>query len=629
MADTFIYAITQTGENSMHYDTEDKAAKIIGAKKDGADSLAYVMRDKKGNFHNLSAEYLEKIKDYVSVDKEGQYTFRTISSYLNCSNEHTYEQWEKVRAFKNPERGNTGNIQYCIVQNFGEEFVDPKTANEIGVRFAQEFLGGRYQCVISTHVNTGLVHNHIEFNSTSFIDGKKFDDRLSNIYDIREISDRLCREYGLAVMEATTKENARVVVYRDAQGKVHYFEPTERKTNGTEKVFANANDYRNYEQYQQGEIYEKSHRDILKESIDNMLPYAASYEDLLDMLNSAGYEIKAKTKTGEWRKHISFKAETWDKFVRDGQIGKVYGRLSLTAKIEENVKGGKVLPKENMQLTQADIFLTGKYTNADIYEYGRIIIDEIDDNYRYRKKAGGFIKVQRSDVEKYIISDTKEMNREINAALRLAAQPHREFKKAESRGEYLIGRINSNLRTLRFVEDRNIQSISQLNDIVKSLYEQRNACYGQMERISKALKVANTGVVLIDKYNELKSKIAQNTTNPDYVLYEREDDISVLKSLENSLKEKKLLEPESQRAFKENYNKYNNSFKQLSTALEKVNGDIQKYDDCVFNINLVDKKNDNRYAAQIENYYSTKKTYAIGTRNQTEEERKNEKEERS
>lgn len=604
MAATFIYPIKVTGKNSINYDEENKTAKVIKEKNDSLDSLQYVMRDKKGNFHNLSKEYLDKIKDYVTIDESGTYIFKTVSSYLNCSKKDLYEQWQRVRELKNRENGERGNIQYCIVQNFGDEYIDPHMANEIGVKFAREYLS-KYQCVVSTHVNTGLIHNHIEFNATSFIDGKKFDDRLSVVYEIREISDRLCREYGLSVLEDTTAENAKVVVYKDLQGKVCFYEPTERKESENNRKLANINDYRNYEQYQQGAIYEQSHVNILKESIDRNLLYATSYDELLDLMRDEGFEIKSKTKVGEWRKHISFKSETWDKFVRDSQIGDDYTRIALTNQIAENVKIGKVLPepKENQNVSG------DRDPDSDIYMYGRIIIDEIDDNYRRRKKNEKYEKVQRSEVEKYIISDTKRMNREINIAMKNAVYPKREFQKAESREEYLIQRINSNLRTLRFVEDKNIQSMAQLNDFVKSLYEQRNTCYAQMERIGQALKMLSANIALIERYNELQERIDKNSTNPDYVLYEKDDDVSVLKSMENTLQQRNLLEQKKQEEFKSNYNRFAKSFKQFEGALEKVNADIQKYDDCIFNINLVDKKNGGRYEKQIKIYYDTKQMY--------------------
>lgn len=637
MADTFIYPITVTGENSLEYDNENKTSMVVEQQKNNSsDSLNYIMRDKKGNFHNLSQEYLDKIKDYVEIDDKGVYTFRTISSFLNCSKNNTYQNWERVREEMNPQNGKRGNLQYCIVQNFGNEYVDPLVANEIGVKFAHEFLQD-YQCVVSTHVNTGLIHNHIEFNATSYVNGKKFNDKLSTIYEIRKISDRLCREYGLSVMEETTSDKARVVVYKDTQGKVHFFEPTERKMKKDEKIFSNSNDYRNTEGYQQGLLYKKSHVEMLKETMDRMVPYAASYEEFIELMKNAGYEVKDKTKSGDWRKHISFKAETWGNYVRDTQVAAVYGeqysRIGMDNMIRDNVQKGKVQDRADTEdirkKDNAPSSAPSRTDDTNIYMYGRIVIEDIDDNYRYRNRKGSFgqERIQRSDVEKYIILDTKERNRELNTILNQALHPHYAHPRARDREEYLINRINSNLKTLRFVEEKNVKSITQLNDMVKSLYEQRNLCYMQMEQIADGLKKMNAGIALIERYKSLKRKMDDNKSNPDYVLYEQKDDASVIRSLESTLERYKLADEEAQQEFIKNYDRFTQEFNRLSNALDKVNANIQQYDDCVFNINLIDRHNGNRYADQIKLYYEDKENYRSNSQKE-ENEKTSEEEER-
>lgn len=607
MAITFIYPIKSTGEKSLNYDTECKSTKMVEKKKDDSkDSLDYVMRDKKGNTYKLSFEYMEKMKNYISYDDKGNVTFQTISTGINCCVENAYNEWQTARKLFNESKGNKGILQFCIVQNFGVD-LDPMLANKIGTEFAQKYLSD-YQCVVSTHINTGYVHNHIEFNATSFVTGKKFYDQLKTIGEIRKISDELCKKYELEVLEDTKDFN--YVVYKDGNGKVKVYEPTERKNQIMEGEFANKNDYRNTEQYKQSAEYIEAHFDVLRKDIDRLLPHAVSYEDLLQQLKNAGYEIKDKTKNGEWRKHISFKAPTWDKFTRDSSLGVEYEREHLTTVIAENMKKNPYSSDEmnnNYSIHNDDV------RKSDIYVYGRIIIDDIDEEYRYKKKKNVYEKVKRSDIEKYIITDTKKLNKEVNSVIRHAMYPQRkrvqELADGTKKEQYFIDRINSNLKTLKFVEDREIRSFEQINDIIKTLYEKRNACYNQLDMIGKALKRANADIVLIDKYNSLKEVIASNESNPDYVLFEMENDTTLLKSYESALKQKGLLNEEKQNEFKEKNTKYNNLFMQLSLALEKVNKDIREYDDCIFNINAVDKNNGNRYASQIATYYSTKESY--------------------
>ena len=91
MAITFIYPVKVTGQNSINYDTETKEAKL--EKNDSQDSLNYIMRDKKGNSYELSGDYMEKMKAYISIDEKGKVTFKTISTFLNCSEKNTYAEW--------------------------------------------------------------------------------------------------------------------------------------------------------------------------------------------------------------------------------------------------------------------------------------------------------------------------------------------------------------------------------------------------------------------------------------------------------------------------------------------------------------------------------------------------------
>lgn len=599
MAVTKIYAITVTPQNSLDYDKNDKEARLIKTKNDSSDSLNYVMQDKKGMVTELSREYLDKMKAYITYD-EDKIIFKTITTAINCSVNNTFNEWQIVRDKMNKENGNTGNLQYCISQNFGTD-IDPMIANEIGVKFAKEYLAD-YQCVVSTHINTGYVHNHIEFNATSFVTGKKYHDCLKSIQEIRKISDRLCEEYKLDVLEET--RNMNLVRYKDDKGNIKFFEPTKRKNEIREGEFANKNDYRNTVQFANSEKYKEAHFRELKKDIDRLLPYVTSYEGLLQQLKNVGYEIKDKTKKGEWRKHISFKAPTWDSFTRDSSLGKEYEREYLVRTIEENLKkieNGKGIDNENVQ--EDDV------QKSDIYIYGRIVIEDIDEEYRYKKK-NEYEKVKRSGIEKEIIQDTKKANKEIDVIVKKSLYvPHQREQVLDTdnkRKQFLVDRINGNLKTLKFVEDREIKSFSQINELVSSLYEKRNSAYAQMNTIAQALKRANKNVQIINKHNDLMSKIEANKGIEEYVMYEAESDKALLQEYKNLLKDHNLLEESKQQEYVQKFNKFNASFRTLGVALEKINRQIREYDDCVYNISRVDKENSNLYSSEVKTYYENK-----------------------
>ena len=174
-----------------------------------------------------SITHVENALEYAMENKKDtsndNITHNTLVSFLNTSSNTANkicEEWEKVR--KGFDKDN-GRIAYQIIQNFGDG-IDPTLANEIGMKFASELLGNR-QAVVATHTNTQYIHNHIIFNSPDIETGEKYNNCNKTYYgQIRKISDRLCSEYGLKVLEDT--RNGKLIFYRDDKGNKKYFEPT-------------------------------------------------------------------------------------------------------------------------------------------------------------------------------------------------------------------------------------------------------------------------------------------------------------------------------------------------------------------------------------------------------------------
>lgn len=117
----------------------------------------------------------------------------------------TKERWHKL-----------GGVQgYHLVQSFAAGEVTPELAHQIAQELAERVLGGRYEYVIGTHLNTGHIHSHIVWNSVSRIDGKKYHSNgKTYVTQIRAVSDELCRKYKLSVID-TEKSNATAKPYAE------------------------------------------------------------------------------------------------------------------------------------------------------------------------------------------------------------------------------------------------------------------------------------------------------------------------------------------------------------------------------------------------------------------------------
>lgn len=147
-------------------------------------------------------------------------------------------------------RKKDGVLAYHGYQSFKEGEVTPDIAHEIGVKFAEEMFKD-YEVVVATHQNTNHIHNHFIINSVSFKSGKKYNNNLTNISKIRHISDSLCSEYGLSVLD------------EDKFYKMTY----------TRSISNN-------------EYYK-----TLKEDLDNVVSYSVTLKQLFERMRSLGYKV--------------------------------------------------------------------------------------------------------------------------------------------------------------------------------------------------------------------------------------------------------------------------------------------------------------------------------------------------
>ena len=149
-------------------------------------------------------------------------------------------------------------IAYQVRQSFKPGEVTPEEANRIGYEFAMRFLKGKHAFIVATHVDKKHIHNHIIWNSTSLDCKQKFRDFHRSGMAVRKLSDIVCLEHGLSIVE---NPKVRGVSYD--------------KWLGDKKKL--------------------SHRETLRRAIDDALDKKPkTFEDLLQLLQAAGYEIKKR-----------------------------------------------------------------------------------------------------------------------------------------------------------------------------------------------------------------------------------------------------------------------------------------------------------------------------------------------
>lgn len=600
MATTKNHPITGTLKKAIDYAMGDKVEEVL--KDDIKDSVAYVIDD-----------------------KIGKVIYPTIHSTLNCDRRHPYEMFSDIIHTYGEDEIRNGNPQtkngapilaWHYHQNF-EGHVDPVIANEIGRKLAEEIFKD-FAVVIGTHTNTENTHNHIIICAWN-MNGKKWNQCNRAYQHIREVSDRLCEEYGLSVIRETQKQ--KLVKFKDKDGNIHYYEPTERKNNliaqrdAGEISTDDIGSYRNTIPYEQGEHKKEANYKIIKRDIDRLLPVANSYEHLLQMLRQIGYTINDKKKSGEWLKHISFQPPTADKGTRDYKIDDsgFYLRENLEQVIAEFVADRTVEQATVAEKTPIQEKKMPPYFSE--YIYGETVLADLDEDVRtVREKDGSYSLVERGETEREVIQNIKAKDGELRlidtTGLDRLIREQREGKRktsSQKREEILLNQINDSFHVLRFMEKESLYSRSQINAITKGTWEKYNECIKNLDTLEIIVSRLEKVLQVSQKAKIIEARIETMKNNRDYVENELDGDMEQLQTYHETMKRFKLNDPESAQKLAEQVAKSREKIGQLHGTLTYHKERLAEYDRCVSVLNRIDRENGRENEEIIEAYESIHK----------------------
>ena len=267
---------------------------------------------------------LKKALDYICNPSKTDE--KILISSFGCVPETADIEWEYTLSQCRMKKGN--NLAHHLIQSFDPGEVGYEAAHQIGEELAAAVLGGKYEYVLTTHIDKGHIHNHIMFNAASFVDRRRYNSNEYTLNGIRRASDRICREHGLSVIV-----------------------PGQKKAKAIREVKAE----------QEG----RGIKAKLREAIDKYIEQASDWEDFLCQMEADGYQIKRA-------KYHSYKMPD------SGPKGRFCGGPSLGAeytdeRIKERIAGLTVAPKR-------------KRTQLDD---GRInLIQNIDQSTKAQQSAG-------------------------------------------------------------------------------------------------------------------------------------------------------------------------------------------------------------------------------------------------
>ena len=164
-------------------------------------AIDYTLDEKKCSRRENEKSLEGEINKALNKDKTEQDLFQ---SAIGCTCETAFEDMCRIKEMWHKEKGVQG---FHLVQSFAAGEVSPELAHQIGMEFAGQLLGGEFQAVVSTHLNTKCIHNHIVWNSVSMKTGRKYrSNEKIYVTQVRQISDELCRKHGLSVIHTEKSE---------------------------------------------------------------------------------------------------------------------------------------------------------------------------------------------------------------------------------------------------------------------------------------------------------------------------------------------------------------------------------------------------------------------------------------
>ncbi len=243
-----------------------------------------------------SLHAVEDVVEYAADEMKTER--RSYVSCLNCREDTAAAQFMEAKRLWGK---SGGRVCYHGYQSFKADEVTAETAHEIGVRLAEELWGGRFEVVVATHCNTGHYHNHFVINSVSFMDGYKFYNSPADYARMREVSDHLCREYAISVIENPGRQ---------------------------------PKDYAEWRAERDGKT---THRGTIRADIDRAIRASTTERDFLRVMGEMGYQIKTHGKDGKPLKYPALKPPDARGYFRFHKLGEGYTLEEIRSRILRNI----------------------------------------------------------------------------------------------------------------------------------------------------------------------------------------------------------------------------------------------------------------------------------------------------
>lgn len=271
--------------------------KIWDVKSHLSQLIAYVANVEK-TIEKFDDETLKALITYGIDDLKTEE--RKLVTPINCMVDNAPSEMARLNSMS---KSKSDTVAYHAYQSFARGEVDAETAHQIGIRLANELWGDKdFLVVVATHVNTGTIHTHFAIGATSR-DFVRYNDCTTTYLKMREVSDRLCLEYGLSVIKNPQRGKSRHIGEIKAE--------------------------------QEGRL---TKRDIIRRDMDIAIKHSLRIQEFYNLFQSLGYTL-------EWRgQYLRIRPDNSTKFFRMDKLGEGYTYEDVQQRIKDNLLNRRIIP---------------------------------------------------------------------------------------------------------------------------------------------------------------------------------------------------------------------------------------------------------------------------------------------
>ena len=260
------------------------------------------------NHYEMIVDDLRDVIDYAKNEDKTEKEY--FVSGINCEPDSAYQEMQDAKMFYHKE---DKILAFHGYQSFVRGEVSPELAHKIGVQLANEMWGDRFQVIVTTHLNTNCIHNHLVLNSVSFKDGLKYYSNRTNTARLRHISDEICKEYGLSVLTEKTCKKSKI----------------------------------NFDNYYKKSLYNDNYSNNAKRDIDLAIRQAYSYDDFIFLMKKLDYDVmiranKISVKKKNYNRNIRIERRFGEDYTIDNIKRRIIEEQAIRIPFIENIYSRKI-----------------------------------------------------------------------------------------------------------------------------------------------------------------------------------------------------------------------------------------------------------------------------------------------